>query len=158
MRRQNIASEIGISRPLLNRYLSILEDIGLICLLPNYYRSVRQQIASDKKVFFTSTNLVLSILGIKSLPDFAFPDFKGHVFENVAFNELRGKNDEMFYWKRKNKELDFIGISTSGFHAYEIKQSDKVNIREKLIYETYAQELKATSFTMVNGWQKLIEI
>lgn len=94
----------------------------------------------------------------KTVFEFAFPDFKGHVFESAAFNELRGKNDEMFYWKRKNKELDFIRISTAGFHAYEIKQSDRVNFREKIKYEAYVKELQAVSFTMVNGWKKLMEL
>ncbi len=127
LNKTNIASEIGLTRVSVDRYISIACDMGLIYLTSNYYPSVREQTLSDKKVYFTSLNLALVLLNIYSFSDFAIKDVKGHIFENYVANiikkDLKG---EMFYLKRGPREVDLY-LKGQKLTAYEVKYQLKMH-------------------------------
>lgn len=143
LNKQAMAADIGISRAIVDKYIIILQDMGLIKTIPNYHKSVRKTLGSDKKIYSSSINLSLSHLGIADLGNFSFVNFKGYLFENFVFNELSRSFKEIYYWKRKNKELDFI-VDTSGQKiAYEIKAKKASPPYETSMYERYARKVGA---------------
>ncbi|MBI2008694.1 ATP-binding protein [Candidatus Amesbacteria bacterium] len=149
LNKSNLAAETGLSRPSINRFLSILNDMGLIRLLPNYLPSVRSQILSDKKVLFTSTNITLSLLNVSQ--PFSLPSVKGQILETYSGNQLRHRFSQMWYWRKQQKELDFIGTNNDRLSAFEIKSSDKVNPAEINMYRRYASKLNASFELIYSG-------
>ncbi|TSC84197.1 MAG: ATPase [Microgenomates group bacterium Gr01-1014_16] len=149
LNKSNLAAETGLSRPSVNRFLSILNDMGLIRLLPNYLPSVRSQILSDKKVLFTSTNIVLSLLNISQ--PLSFPQIKGQILETYSYNQLRHLFSQMWYWRKQQKELDFMGISNDQLSAFEIKSTDKINTAEINMYRRYASKLNSSFELIYSG-------
>jgi len=142
--RQKLGAELGISRPLVYKYLRVLEDIQLIKLVGNYHKSVRQVTLSDKKVYFSSVNLIFSLLG-----NFLFADFMGHLFENAIYNELLLNFPEMFYFRRKAQELDFFGIKNGVFQGFEVKKSKTVSGVSVRRYEKMAKLAGASKFSLI---------
>ena len=142
--KQNIAQEIGISRVVVDKYLNIFEDLGLVKIVPNYHKSARQILGSDKKVYTVSLNLSLAYLGIRDLKNFPTNYLKGHVFENFALNELSQTYDTVYYWKRQQKEVDFIVQTGAGEKiAYEVKSKKIVSERETDMYRRYTNQVGA---------------
>lgn len=147
--KSNLASETGISRPSVNRFFSLLEDIGLIQLLPNFLPSVRSQVLSDKKVVITSTNITLSLLNLSH--PFSLPTIKGQIMETYAYNQLRHRFSQMWYWRKQKKELDFIGTNKNGFYAFEVKSSDKINPAEVNMYRRFSTKLNSSFELLYTG-------
>jgi len=142
--KQNIAQEIGISRAVVDKYLNIFEDLGLVKIIPNYYKSARQVLGSDKKVYTASLNMSLAYLGVRDLKTFPANYFKGHAFENFVLNELSQTYDTIYYWKRQQKEIDFVAQKENGQKtAYEVKSKKFVNERETDMYHRYANQAGA---------------
>lgn len=147
--KSNISREIGLSRPILDKYIAILQDIGLIELLSNYYPSIREIISSDKKVYFHSINIALHLLGIQSYETFFVKSIKGHVIENVIFKYLDFLYDEIFYWRRKEKEIDFIINHNGILEAIEVKDKHSFHAAEREKYHKYATLLNIKECTII---------
>ncbi|MFH1565702.1 MAG: ATP-binding protein [bacterium] len=142
--KQNIAQEIGISRVVVDKYLNVFEDLGLVKIIPNYYKGARQVLGSDKKVYTVSLNLSLAYLGIRDLKNFPANYLKGHVFENFVLNELSQTYDTVYYWKRQQKEVDFVVQKGAGEKmAYEVKSKKIVSERETDMYRRYTNQIGA---------------
>lgn len=148
LNKQALGADIGISRPLVDKYIAILEDMGLIKTITNYYKSVRKALGSDKKIYSTSINLTLAQLGIINLPNFSLQSFKGHIFENFVFNELSRTNNAIYYWKRKNMEIDFIVDLAGQKIAYEVKAKQKISQHEIDMYRRRVAQVGA-DFQMI---------
>jgi len=152
--KTNLSAEIGISRPLVNKYLGVLEDIGMVKTISNYHKSVRKQILSDKKIYFNSINLCLALLGISSYKNFLIKEFKGHIFENIIFNELKIKHPQLFYWRRNQKEIDFLAQENGIFIAYEVKNQTSVKKQEAIQISMLAKTIEAKKAVMIYGGLK----
>ena len=149
--KSNLSAEIGISWPLTDKYLSILEDIGIIKFVSNYHKSVRKQILSDKKIYFSSINLCLSLLDIPSYKNLAIKEFKGHIFENAVFNELILKHPNLFYWRRNGNEIDFLTFESGKLSAYEVKSSSAMKKPEAGRYFRLAEKAGADEVSIIYG-------
>ncbi len=83
-------------------YLEMLEDVFLIKTLSLFDFSVKKQIYNPDKFY-------ISDIGFHNALGFKFSNNIGHLLENVVFNHLTGKYQELFYWKSlKGNEVDFI--------------------------------------------------
>lgn len=150
----NLSSEIGISRPLVNKYFEVLKDIGMIDLVSNYHKSTRKQTASGKKIYFNSVNLCLALLGISSYKNFLIKEFKGHIFENIIYNELKLKHPQLFYWRRRQNEIDFLAQENGAFLAYEVKNQEKVKKQEATQMNALVKKIRAEKATIIYGGLK----
>jgi predicted AAA+ superfamily ATPase len=121
-----------------------MQDMGLISLVANYYKSVGKSQASARKIYSSSLNLALIHLGFTDIDQVPLPGFKGSVFENYIFNELARTYKQIYYWKRDRKELDFV-CRNSDFalkmNAYEVKVKDTMGDNERQMYARYAGEI-----------------
>lgn len=107
--KSNIAREIGLSYPLMDKYLEILKKAFLVNYSDNFLRGARAQAKSFKKVYSTSLNLLAIILNINDYRQLLFPDFLGHVIENYVFNVLRPVyRDQLCFFFKNKKEVDLV--------------------------------------------------
>lgn len=142
--KQNIASLAGITRPSLDKYLDVMQDMGLITLVPNFHKSVGKTLGSNKKVYSLSLNLALAHLGFVDFDGLPLPGFKGSIFENFVYTELYRQFDSVYYWKRDRKELDFICHTDKIAlisKAYEVKARRTMGAGEVGMYTRYANEV-----------------
>lgn len=135
--KKNLAEEIGIARKSIDKYLEILQDLRLIKLVENNYKSVRKRILADKKIYFGSINLALILAEINDIKSGGVQKYMGQIFENAVYNELKRSGKKIFFWRRKEKELDFILENGVGI---EVKSKEKVGHLEIEKYQRYATE------------------
>jgi len=152
--RKGMSTQIGIARQTLTKYLNVLMDLGVVTLLPNYYKSIRKSVASIKKPVYLSTNLALASLDITDFTNPALADFYGHVFENAIianFINASALGDKFYYWRHERKELDLVKVRNQALSAWEIKSSQQINSGAINMYNRYAQDLGTQSFNLVRG-------
>ena len=91
-----------IGKDTLFEYLSCLEDVNLIKLVPFFDFSLKKQTVNPKKVYGIDTGLINAV-------SFQFSENKGKYLENLAFLGLLRKGREVYYFKdHKGNEVDFL--------------------------------------------------
>ncbi len=153
------------------RYSYYLQDAFACFFLPSFSYSLKTQERLPKKVYSIDT-------GLSNVVGFRFSEDFGRLMENIVFNELTKKNDEVYYYH--NPEIDFvvkegkeikelIQVSyASGMDEIKkrevdnlVKASDLLRCKNLLIitwdYED-EQEIKGKRIRFVPLWKWLLKI
>jgi predicted AAA+ superfamily ATPase len=122
-----LASHLGVSRSVVQRYLRLLEQSFIIKIVHSFSNNPRTELKKAFKIFFLDTGVRNALVDVeKALAD--RPD-KGSVFENYFITERvkDGNNTAVFppeimFWRtRKGLEIDVIEKTGSDIVAYECK-------------------------------------
>ncbi len=123
-----LATQLQMARPTVDRYLDLLEQTFVIFRLPSFSTNPRKEIAKSQKVFFWDTGIRNALLNAFSTDDFR-PDI-GALWENWVIaeaakrNALLGSPAELFFWRtRTQAEVDLVVKQGAGLRAFEIKWS-----------------------------------
>jgi predicted AAA+ superfamily ATPase len=121
-----LAVQLHISRPTVERYLELLEQTFVIFRLPSFSTNARKEIAKSKKIYFWDTGIRNALLNAFST-DALRPDI-GSLWENwviaetAKHNLLHGAESELFFWRsRAQSEVDLIVKTGDRLSAFEIK-------------------------------------
>lgn len=121
-----LASNLGIARPTVERYLDLLEKTFVIFRLHAFSTNQRKEVVKSTKIFFWDTGVRNSLLKEFSLSDYR-ADI-GALFENWIISEfakknlLEGQRYNMYFWRtRDGSEVDLVIKGDGIFNAYEIK-------------------------------------
>lgn len=121
-----LAVQLHISRPTVERYLDLLEQTFVIFRLPSFSTNSRKEIAKSKKIYFWDTGIRNALLNAFST-DALRPDI-GSLWENwviaeaAKHNLLHGAASELFFWRsRAQSEVDLIVKTGERLRAFEIK-------------------------------------
>lgn len=123
-----LAVQLHISRPTVERYLEILEQTFVIFRLPSFSTNARKEIAKSKKIYFWDTGIRNALLNAFST-DALRPDigslWKNWVIAEAAkHNLLHGAESELFFWRsRAQSEVDLVIKTGEQLQAFEIKWS-----------------------------------
>ena len=102
-----VKSRYSTSKATLNDYISYLEDVMLVFLVPQYTFSLKAQMRLPQKLYVIDT-------GLRNANCFLFSEDYGRLAENIVFLELfrdslREPQMNIFYWQdRKQHEVDFV--------------------------------------------------
>ncbi|MCX6841948.1 MAG: ATP-binding protein [candidate division WOR-3 bacterium] len=123
---QELATQLQMARPTVERYLDLLEQTFVVFRLPSFSTNPRKEITRGKKVFFWDTGIRNALLNAFSTEEFR-PDI-GALWENwviaeaAKHNLLRGAVSELFFWRsRAQSEVDLIVKTGDRVSAFEIK-------------------------------------
>lgn len=123
-----LATQLQMARPTVDRYLDLLEQTFVIFRLPSFSTNPRKEIAKSQKVFFWDTGIRNALLNAFSTDAFR-PDI-GAVWENWTIaevakrNALLGSPAELFFWRtRAQSEVDLVVKQGSRLRAFEIRWS-----------------------------------
>ena len=100
-----LATQLQISRPTVERYLDLLEETYVIFRLPAFSTNPRKEIAKSKKIYFWDTGIRNSLLQAFSRDELR-PDI-GALWENWVVAEaakrnlLGGEERELFFWRSR---------------------------------------------------------
>lgn len=125
-----LATQLQMARPTVERYLDLLEQTYVIFRLPSFSTNPRKEIARSKKVFFWDTGIRNALLNAFSTEELR-PDI-GALWENwviaeaAKHNLLRGGVGELFFWRsRAQSEVDLVVKTGDRLRAFEIKWRPK---------------------------------
>jgi len=134
-----LASNLSLSRPTVDRYIDLLERTFVIFRLPAFSSNPRKEIAKSQKIFFWDTGISNALLGeLSSNP--LRPDI-GRLWENwviaefAKHNLLTGNLDRLHFWRSRNgSEVDLVIKHPHGqLSAYEIKWSPTKTITRAFV-------------------------
>ena len=121
-----LATQLQMGRPTVERYLDLLERTFVIFRLPAFSTNPRKEISKSQKVFFWDTGIRNALLNAFAADEFR-PDI-GAVWENWVIAELAKRNVllgspcELFFWRsRTQAEVDLVLKGERGLRAFEIK-------------------------------------
>lgn len=96
-----LLSVAGVASPTsMLDYFSYLECSYLFSFIPKYDESYKIQQISPKKVYCIDVGMIFALTESSSMN-------RGHILENLVFNELRRKYKKIYYYDQ-NGECDFI--------------------------------------------------
>lgn len=118
----------------LAHYLELLSGAGILTGLNKYAKNQKVRIrASSPKLQVYNTALMSAQSGKSFKEAKEDKEFWGHLVESTVgaylLNEIRGTQIELYYWREKNQEVDFVLKKGKFLIAIEVKSSFK---KEKL--------------------------
>jgi hypothetical protein len=121
-----LATQLQMARPTVDRYLDLMEQTFVIFRLPSFSTNPRKEITKSQKVCFWDTGIRNALLSALSTDEFR-PDI-GALWENWVIaevakrNALLGAPAELFFWRtRAQSEVDLVVKQGSALRAFEVK-------------------------------------
>lgn len=161
LNQTNIAHEAAINRKVIERYLTILEDLLLAYRLPVFTkRAQRSNVTSTPKFYFFDCG-VYSSLRPKGPLD-KTEEIEGIALETLVFQHLRAWCDyspkplSLYFWRTHNGyEVDFILYGESRFLAIEVKHNNKIHKNDlKSLKQFYKDYPECTPILLYRGTQR----
>lgn len=128
-----LATQLQMARPTIERYLDLLEQTYVIFRLPSFSTNPRKEIAKSRKVFFWDTGIRNALLNAFATDEFR-PDI-GALWENWVISEvakhnlLHGAPSELFFWRsRTQAEVDLVVKTGDRLRAFEIKWQPRPSV------------------------------
>ncbi len=125
-----------VSKATLIEYANYAQKVFLIFLVPLFSYKIKDILLYPKKVYCIDTGLA-NAMSIK------FRSELWALYENMVFVELLRRNKEVYYWKEKDAEVDFI-----------IKRGTSI---EQAIQVSYDVEDSATMKREIRGITKAMD-
>jgi hypothetical protein len=142
-----LATQLGMARPTVERYLDLLEQTFVIFRLRSFSTNPRKEIAKSQKIFFWDTGVRNALLNMFST-DPLRPDI-GALWENWAIAEvakhnlLLGSPAELFFWRsRSQSELDLVIKQGERLRAFEVKWSSQRRIHNRAFEDAYSVKVE----------------
>lgn len=145
-----LSSEVGVSSPTINEWLSILEASYIIFKLQPYYENLGKRLVKSPKYYFYDTGLLCFLLGIETPEQLETHPLRGGIFENMVVAEFvkkrlnEGKQPNCYFYRDSSGvEIDLLQVFGNEIDMYEIKSSqtftakffDNINKVSKLFGE-----------------------
>ena len=132
-----IARDIGITRAVCDKWLSILRASNLIFLLPPYYNNITKRAIKTPKIYFLDTGLMAFLTRWHTPEQVEAGAMAGAFFETFVFCEILKsfhnagidpRNYLYFYRDKDDNEIDFIVIYNNKLHPIEVKRKSNPNL------------------------------
>lgn len=127
----SVATEVGITIPTAQRWLSILVSSNIVYLLEPYYNNIMKRAVKTPKIYFLDTGLVSYLTKWKNPDVLEAGNMAGNFFENFIIVEIIKSyynNGELrppiyFYRDKEKKEIDLVIEQNGKLYPLEIKKS-----------------------------------
>jgi hypothetical protein len=126
----------------LAHYLDLLSGAGMLTGLPKYAGAAVRQRASSPKLQVLNTALMTAQSGLTPDEARADGDFWGRLTESAVgahlANAAAGGACEVFYWRERNREVDFVARAGRVLAAVEVKSGRAPELLPGLAHFTEA--------------------
>jgi predicted AAA+ superfamily ATPase len=112
----------GASLATVADYLMLLEQSFLIASIPKYAEGVARRRKAPPKLVVLN-NAILGATAWQELPQKGDPQY-GRWVENACLAHAYNSEQQVFYWREGDQEIDLISSGTWGHWAIEIKTGD----------------------------------
>lgn len=128
-----LASPLSISRPTIKHYVSLLEAIFLVDILPPWHKNLAQRLIKTPRLFCTDTGIACASLRQNTTSLRSMPELYGRMVETYVVQELKRMSSwmdeaiEISYYRDKDGfEVDAILESQGRLVGIEVKSSSTV--------------------------------
>ncbi|MBI5149552.1 MAG: ATP-binding protein [Candidatus Omnitrophica bacterium] len=125
-----LASEVGVSVPTINSWISILQESYVAFLLQPYYANIRKRLIKSPKLYFYDVGLASYLLAIENETQMNRDPLRGALFENMVVMELvkhrfnRGQDHNLYFFRdERHHEIDVVIKAGNMLRGVEIKSS-----------------------------------
>lgn len=147
---QELATQLQIARPTVDRYLDLLEQTYVIFRLPSYSTNPRKEVVRGKKIYFWDTGVRNALLNAFATEELR-PDIGG-LWENwviaeiAKHNQLKGCPCDLFFWRSRAKsEVDLVVKTGDHLRAFEIKWNKKRSRANRAFRAAYGVKVEFIS-------------
>lgn len=147
LNKAELARDVGISPPTASQWLSVLEASHQVYLLEPWFSNRTRSLVKTPKLFLCDTGLLCHLLGIRAKEELLHSPLVGAVWETFVCSELRralkneGRVGELFYWRDRGREVDFLLHQGGRFQLLEAKWTEHPDPRETGGLKTVASQL-----------------
>ncbi len=141
-----LAQTVGVDKNTISKYIDILCDGYVVFKLDSFSSNLRNEIKSNKKIYFYDNGLRNMIIGnFKSL---ALRSDTGALWENfliaerVKQNRYKNTFSKMYFWRTKQQqEVDYVEELDGEVTGYEFKWNAKKSVKlPKTFIQAYEAE------------------
>ena len=141
-----LAQMVNVDKNTIGKYIDILQKGYIIFKLGSFSRNVRNEIKTNKKIYFYDNGIRNMIIG--NFNPLELRSDKGALWENFLISE-RVKQIEykqslarIYFWRTKQQqEVDFVEEKSGKIYGYEFKWNKKRNTTlSKTFTKTYNAE------------------
>ena len=133
----NLSRQTGLSRPTVEKYLSLLQELFITEYLRPFYDNTSKRFVKQPKLFFTDTGLLTHLLQTSAQSLILNHNLMGKIFENWIYTELakeisyRPSEYKLFFVRDDQKqEIDFL-VENKHNELIAIEVKAKTNIRNQ---------------------------
>ena len=151
---QELATQLGINRLTVEKYIDLLEKSFIIFKLKSFSKNKRKEISKNFKIYFYDLGIRNSI--IQNFNPLNLRQDTGAVWENFCILERKKYllqvapyRQTYFYRTYSGEEVDYIEETAGTITAYEFKWNDKKNIK-KLSTFTKTYNTQINKITPIN--------
>ena len=143
-----LAQLVRVDKNTVSKYIEILEKGFIIFKLGSFSRNVRNEIKTNKKIYFYDNGIRNMVIGNFNSLDLRTD--KGALWENFLISERRKQNEykqslaRTYFWRTKQQqEVDFVEDNGGKIYGFEFKWHKKKNEKlPKTFIESYDAEEK----------------
>ena len=154
-----LATNLGVDKKTIDRYLDLLEKAYVIFRLPALSKNSRKEIVKKKKIYFYDLGIRNTL--IQNYNPLNLRIDIGGIWENFCIAERwkflsnLDKDFKMYFWRNyAGQEINLIEEKESFFNALEFKFKEKKIKLPKKIQENY--QIKNFSLIHRKNWWKLL--
>lgn len=125
-----LAQNLALSKPIIEKYLDILEKMFVVVNIRGFSRNLRKEIYKTSKYYFVDLGLRNAL--IRNFNPLKLRADAGALFENFFLIEkIKAESNNrifanFYFWRTYDqKEIDFIEEKAGKLFAYEVKWQDK---------------------------------
>jgi predicted AAA+ superfamily ATPase len=158
----NIARECGVSRKVVENYISIIEDLLLGYKLPVFTKRARRAMTVQPKFYLFDAGVYYHLRpkGPLDSPD----EIGGMALEGLVLQHLKAWCDysdnriDCYFWRsRGGSEVDFVLYGERCFYAIEVKNAKKIHPKGLRSLKTFQVDYpEATTVFLYRGSEKLM--
>lgn len=120
-----IANETGVDAKTAKEWISVLEKMHVIYLVPPFATNLSKRLIKSPKIFFIDTGLACRLQGWTSAQPILTSPQQGHLFENLVFSEIfktiinYQTGWDIYHWRsRDGEEIDFLLQRSPGDYIF----------------------------------------
>lgn len=157
----DISRDCGVSRPMVDSYLSILVDLLVAARLPPFTRRAKRRLVGHDKFYFFDPGVFRSIRPCGPLD--APSEIDGAALEGLVFQQLRawvdycGNGNTLSFWRtHTGHEVDFVVYGNNRFDAIEVKNSARLSPKDFSGLKAFASDYpEARRILLYRGAERL---
>jgi uncharacterized protein len=131
LNKADLARDVGISPSTADKWLSVLSASDQVYLLEPWFSNRTKSLVKSPKLYLNDSGLLCFLLGVSSSMDLLASPFAGAVWETLVCGELRrqlrfgARSGQLFYFRDRTKEVDFVIHRGGRFELYEAKWTER---------------------------------
>lgn len=150
LNKAELARDVGISPSTAGAWLSVLEASNQVYLLEPWFNNRTKSLMKSPKLYLGDSGMHAFLIGIRTPADLLESPLAGAVWETFVCAELRKKlrwenRGELFYWRDRAKEADFLLHKAGRFELLDAKFSEHPERKDAERLMRIAAELPAGS-------------